>query len=119
MPLKSHLRPTIWRMTPLEHTLWRGPICISMEATTISFTLPASVVATTHLAPLAEQNTRSRSADRPHLLADLYVTQCFPALTLTLTLFLSKVDAAGTACTNGGGTVVLESHGTVYGPGGQ
>ncbi|OJJ36366.1 hypothetical protein ASPWEDRAFT_37937 [Aspergillus wentii DTO 134E9] len=29
------------------------------------------------------------------------------------------VDADGTACTNGGGTVVLESHGTVYGPGGQ
>ncbi|KAJ5227696.1 hypothetical protein N7489_008404 [Penicillium chrysogenum] len=29
------------------------------------------------------------------------------------------VDAAGTACTSGGGTVVLESHGTVYGPGGQ
>jgi arabinan endo-1,5-alpha-L-arabinosidase len=29
------------------------------------------------------------------------------------------VDASGVACTNGGGTVVLESHGTVYGPGGQ
>ncbi|CAG7945929.1 unnamed protein product [Penicillium nalgiovense] len=29
------------------------------------------------------------------------------------------VDAAGAACTSGGGTVVLESHGTVYGPGGQ
>ncbi|KAI2722756.1 CAZyme family GH43 [Penicillium psychrosexuale] len=29
------------------------------------------------------------------------------------------VDASGTACTSGGGTVVLESHGTVYGPGGQ
>ncbi|KAJ5815792.1 Glycoside hydrolase family 43 [Penicillium robsamsonii] len=29
------------------------------------------------------------------------------------------VDKAGTACISGGGTVVLESHGTVYGPGGQ
>ncbi|OKL55972.1 Arabinan endo-1,5-alpha-L-arabinosidase A [Talaromyces atroroseus] len=29
------------------------------------------------------------------------------------------VDADGTACTDGGGTIVLESHGTVYGPGGQ
>ncbi|CEJ57518.1 Putative Arabinan endo-1,5-alpha-L-arabinosidase [Penicillium brasilianum] len=29
------------------------------------------------------------------------------------------VDAAGTACTSSGGTVVLKSHGTVYGPGGQ
>ncbi|KAJ5153539.1 CAZyme family GH43 [Penicillium canariense] len=29
------------------------------------------------------------------------------------------VDADGTACTSGGGTVVLASHGTVYGPGGQ
>ncbi|KAF7595106.1 hypothetical protein BBP40_007310 [Aspergillus hancockii] len=29
------------------------------------------------------------------------------------------VDKQGVACTNGGGTVVLESHGTVYGPGGQ
>jgi len=29
------------------------------------------------------------------------------------------VDATGKACTNGGGTVVLPSHGTVYGPGGQ
>ncbi|KAH3235389.1 hypothetical protein KXV30_008025 [Aspergillus fumigatus] len=29
------------------------------------------------------------------------------------------VDANGVACTNGGGTVVLESHGNVYGPGGQ
>ncbi|KAI1206350.1 glycoside hydrolase family 43 protein [Annulohypoxylon truncatum] len=29
------------------------------------------------------------------------------------------VDSTGTACTNSGGTVVLESHGTVYGPGGQ
>ncbi|KAK1148825.1 hypothetical protein N8T08_008710 [Aspergillus melleus] len=29
------------------------------------------------------------------------------------------VDADGVACTNGGGTVVLESHGNVYGPGGQ
>ncbi|KKK14410.1 hypothetical protein P175DRAFT_0191604 [Aspergillus ochraceoroseus IBT 24754] len=29
------------------------------------------------------------------------------------------VDASGVACTNGGGTTVLESHGTVYGPGGQ
>ncbi|RJE21660.1 Arabinan endo-1,5-alpha-L-arabinosidase [Aspergillus sclerotialis] len=29
------------------------------------------------------------------------------------------VDKNGVACTNGGGTVVLESHGTVYGPGGQ
>ncbi|KAJ5161376.1 Glycoside hydrolase family 43 [Penicillium capsulatum] len=28
-------------------------------------------------------------------------------------------DASGTGCTNGGGTTVLESHGTVYGPGGQ
>ncbi|KAL1636307.1 hypothetical protein SLS56_001287 [Neofusicoccum ribis] len=29
------------------------------------------------------------------------------------------VDKSGVSCTNGGGTVVLESHGTVYGPGGQ
>lgn len=29
------------------------------------------------------------------------------------------VDKAGTSCTNGGGTVVLESHNWVYGPGGQ
>ncbi|KAF4176776.1 hypothetical protein CNMCM7927_003874 [Aspergillus lentulus] len=29
------------------------------------------------------------------------------------------IDKNGVACTNGGGTVVLESHGTVYGPGGQ
>ncbi|KAF3390293.1 putative arabinan endo-1,5-alpha-L-arabinosidase A [Penicillium rolfsii] len=29
------------------------------------------------------------------------------------------VDASGTACTSSGGTVVLRSHGTVYGPGGQ
>ncbi|KAH8691673.1 endo-alpha-1,5-arabinanase precursor [Talaromyces proteolyticus] len=29
------------------------------------------------------------------------------------------VDANGVACTDGGGTIVLESHGTVYGPGGQ
>ncbi|ODM14751.1 putative arabinan endo-1,5-alpha-L-arabinosidase A [Aspergillus cristatus] len=29
------------------------------------------------------------------------------------------VDATGTACTEGGGTVVLESHENVYGPGGQ
>ncbi|KAK0741515.1 glycoside hydrolase family 43 protein [Schizothecium vesticola] len=29
------------------------------------------------------------------------------------------VDKSGRACTNGGGTVVLESHGWVYGPGGQ
>ncbi|KAI1503466.1 glycosyl hydrolase [Biscogniauxia marginata] len=29
------------------------------------------------------------------------------------------VDASGKACTSGGGTVVLESHGNVYGPGGQ
>ncbi|KAI7153988.1 hypothetical protein KC349_g7956, partial [Hortaea werneckii] len=29
------------------------------------------------------------------------------------------VDASGNACTNGGGTLVLGSHGNVYGPGGQ
>jgi len=29
------------------------------------------------------------------------------------------VDKTGTSCTNGGGSVVLESHGWVYGPGGQ
>lgn len=29
------------------------------------------------------------------------------------------VDAAGVSCTEGGGTLVLASHGTVYGPGGQ
>ncbi|KAF9735337.1 hypothetical protein PMIN06_000578 [Paraphaeosphaeria minitans] len=29
------------------------------------------------------------------------------------------VDKAGVSCTNGGGTAVLESHGWVYGPGGQ
>ncbi|KAM5354969.1 hypothetical protein ACJ41O_001615 [Fusarium nematophilum] len=29
------------------------------------------------------------------------------------------VDKSGKACNNGGGTVVLESHGFVYGPGGQ
>ncbi|KAF7712971.1 Arabinan endo-1,5-alpha-L-arabinanase [Penicillium ucsense] len=29
------------------------------------------------------------------------------------------VGKRGVACTNGGGSVVLESHGTVYGPGGQ
>ncbi|KAK6217922.1 hypothetical protein LQW54_003210 [Pestalotiopsis sp. IQ-011] len=29
------------------------------------------------------------------------------------------VDSSGTSCTANGGTVVLESHGTVYGPGGQ
>jgi arabinan endo-1,5-alpha-L-arabinosidase len=32
---------------------------------------------------------------------------------------VSQVDASGVACTNGGGTIVLESHGTVFGPGGQ
>ncbi|KAF2654340.1 glycoside hydrolase family 43 protein [Lophiostoma macrostomum CBS 122681] len=31
----------------------------------------------------------------------------------------SFVDKAGTSCTAGGGTTVLESHGNVYGPGGQ
>lgn len=31
----------------------------------------------------------------------------------------SFVDASGTSCLSGGGTLVLESHGTVYGPGGQ
>ena len=30
-----------------------------------------------------------------------------------------QVDASGVACTDGGGTVVLESHDNVYGPGGQ
>lgn len=30
-----------------------------------------------------------------------------------------QVDATGTACTASGGTLVLGSHGTVYGPGGQ
>ncbi|CAJ2505811.1 Uu.00g132050.m01.CDS01 [Anthostomella pinea] len=29
------------------------------------------------------------------------------------------VDASGTACTNGGGTIVLATHDNVYGPGGQ
>ncbi|KAJ5884740.1 hypothetical protein N7495_009250 [Penicillium taxi] len=29
------------------------------------------------------------------------------------------VDKDGTSCTDGGGTIVLESHGTTYGPGGQ
>ncbi|CAN8097672.1 unnamed protein product [Discula destructiva] len=29
------------------------------------------------------------------------------------------VDADGTSCLAGGGTLVLQSHGTVYGPGGQ
>ncbi|KAI0896184.1 glycoside hydrolase family 43 protein [Annulohypoxylon nitens] len=29
------------------------------------------------------------------------------------------VDSSGKACTSSGGTIVLESHGTVYGPGGQ
>lgn len=29
------------------------------------------------------------------------------------------VDASGKACTGGGGTVVLQSHDFVYGPGGQ
>lgn len=29
------------------------------------------------------------------------------------------VDKTGTSCTSGGGTIVLASHGTVYGPGGQ
>jgi arabinan endo-1,5-alpha-L-arabinosidase len=32
---------------------------------------------------------------------------------------MTQVDANGVACTEGGGTVVLESHGNVYGPGGQ
>lgn len=31
----------------------------------------------------------------------------------------SFVDKSGVACTNGGGTIVLETHGNVYGPGGQ
>ncbi|KAI1326743.1 glycoside hydrolase, family 43 [Xylariaceae sp. FL0255] len=31
----------------------------------------------------------------------------------------SYVDSNGVACTDGGGTIVLESHGNVYGPGGQ
>ncbi|KAF2090215.1 glycoside hydrolase family 43 protein [Saccharata proteae CBS 121410] len=31
----------------------------------------------------------------------------------------SFVDSSGTACTDGGGTIVLESHDNVYGPGGQ
>ncbi|KAJ9623084.1 hypothetical protein H2203_006016 [Taxawa tesnikishii (nom. ined.)] len=29
------------------------------------------------------------------------------------------VDQSGKSCTNGGGTIVLESHGNIYGPGGQ
>jgi arabinan endo-1,5-alpha-L-arabinosidase len=32
---------------------------------------------------------------------------------------MTQVDANGVACTEGGGTVVLESHDNVYGPGGQ
>jgi arabinan endo-1,5-alpha-L-arabinosidase len=34
-------------------------------------------------------------------------------------LIASQVDEDGTACTDGGGTIVLESHDDVYGPGGQ
>ena len=90
-----------------------------MEAITTSFTLRASVVATTHPALPAAQSTKSRSADRPRLLADLYVTHCSFLIWTLRPNSLSQVDATGTACTNGGGTVVLESHGTVYGPGGQ
>jgi arabinan endo-1,5-alpha-L-arabinosidase len=30
-----------------------------------------------------------------------------------------QVDQSGKKCTEGGGTTVLESHGFVYGPGGQ
>ena len=30
-----------------------------------------------------------------------------------------QVDSAGTACSSGGGTVVLKSHGVIYAPGGQ
>lgn len=90
-----------------------------MEAITTSFTLPASVATTTNLALPAAQSTKSRSADRPRLLADLYVIHCSFLLWTLRPNSLSKVDATGTACTNGGGTVVLESHGTVYGPGGQ
>lgn len=29
------------------------------------------------------------------------------------------VDKSGVACTSSGGSILLESHGTVYGPGGQ
>lgn len=29
------------------------------------------------------------------------------------------VDQSGVACTSSGGSILLESHGTVYGPGGQ
>lgn len=36
-----------------------------------------------------------------------------------LLLIVHQVDKSGTACSSGGGTVVLESHGTTYGPGGQ
>jgi arabinan endo-1,5-alpha-L-arabinosidase len=32
---------------------------------------------------------------------------------------LFQVDAAGKSCAQGGGTIVLESHDNVYGPGGQ
>jgi len=36
-----------------------------------------------------------------------------------LTFLYIQVDANGHACTSSGGTVVLASHGKVYGPGGQ
>jgi len=44
---------------------------------------------------------------------------CGPAIFLKRKLTDRQVDAAGTACTAGGGTVVLESHDNVYAPGGQ
>lgn len=44
---------------------------------------------------------------------------CGPAIYLKHQLTELQVDATGTACTAGGGTVVLESHDNVYGPGGQ
>lgn len=98
--------------------LWKVPICINMGAITIFFTLQVFVVVTTRLAQRAEQSTKSRSAARPRLPVDSYVPwHVFNFRSLSLTVF--EVDKTGTACTNGGGTVVLESHGTVYGPGGQ
>lgn len=72
---------------------------------------------TTPPGPLLDRNTKSKSVAPRQLRVVSYV---FPILrTFHRQLTSLQVDANGKSCSAGGGTIVLESHGTVYGPGGQ
>ena len=102
-------------MMPLEHTPVKGVTCSIMMIITIFFGLMVSAVTKKRKPPTClEVNTTHRNRTLPAAGDEYMIMMCRSTYATG-----GFADKHGVACTSSGGSILVESHGTKYGPVGQ